>query len=93
MTPTKEPLVSAGIIVTVVAAILVFLQEFGVNLTDGQQDSIKNLVAVLAPIILAFIARGLVFSPATVDKVANDQYLAGVNNDPQPNVGPPPTGK
>ena len=89
----KEPLLTAGAIVTIVSAVLVFLKEFGVDLTDGQQEAIRNLVAILAPIVLAFIARGLVFSPATVDKVANDQYIAGVNNDPQPNVGPPPTGK
>ncbi len=86
----KEPLISVGSIVAVVAAILVFLQSFGVSITDDQQDSVTNLVAILAPIVLALVARQFVYSPNTVEKIATEQYNAGVPpTEPQPDVPPP----
>lgn len=68
----KEPLLTAGSITTVVAAVLVFLRSFGVDITEDQQEAIRGLVAVLAPIILAIIGRQLVYAPATVAEIVED---------------------
>lgn len=86
----REPLLSVGSIVAVVAAILVFLKSFGIDITDSQQEAVRNLVAVLAPIVLALVARQFVFSPAGAQKIANEQYNAGVPpTEPQPNIPSP----
>ena len=86
----REPLVTVGSIVAAVSAVLVFLQSFGVDITDAQQEAIRNLVAVLAPMVLALIARQFVFAPETVEQIANEAYAAGTPpTEPQPEVGPP----
>ncbi|MDQ3540359.1 MAG: hypothetical protein M3440_06690 [Chloroflexota bacterium] len=86
----REPLLSVGSIVAIIAAVLVFLKSFGVDITDSQQEAVRNLVAVLAPIILAFIARQFVYSPNSVETIATDQYNAGVPpTEPQPEIPPP----
>lgn len=86
----KEPLITVGSITAIVAALLVFLKAMGVNITDDQQEAIRNLVAVLAPITLALVARQFVYSPASVEKIADKQYAAGVPpTTPQPDVPPP----
>jgi Mn2+/Fe2+ NRAMP family transporter len=86
----KEPLLTVGAITAIVSALLVFLQSMGVNITDDQQEAIRNLVAVLAPIVLALVARQFVYAPATVEKIADQQYTAGVPpTEPQPDVPPP----
>ncbi len=86
----KEPLASVGAIVAAVSAILVFLKSFGVDITDDQQEAIRNLIAILAPIVLALVARQFVYSPASVTKIADTQYQAGVPPvEPQPDIPPP----
>ena len=86
----KEPLITVGSIVAVVSAILVFLKSFGVDITEEQQDAIRNLVAVLAPLVLAFVARQFVFSPNTVEGIRDEAYAAGIPpTEPKPDVGPP----
>lgn len=82
----KEPLLTTGTITAIVVAILVFLKEMGVHITDGQQDAIRNLVAVLAPFILALIARQFVFSPNTVQNKVDQAYSATPGVDPKPKV-------
>lgn len=72
-----EPLITVGSITAIVAAILVFLRSFGVDITEDQQEAIRNLVAVLAPIVLALIARQYVFAPATVDEIKLEEFEAG----------------
>jgi hypothetical protein len=73
----KEASVIVGTLASIVAAVLVFLQAFGVDITDSQQDAIKNLVAVIAPIAAALIIRGLVWSKhSTVEKV-NEAFADG----------------
>lgn len=88
----KEPLLTSGAVVAIVAAFLVFMREMGVPIDQGQQDAIRNLVAVLAPIVLAGIARQLVYSPFSVETIADTQYAAGVPpTTAQPDI-PPPAG-
>lgn len=86
----REPLITVGTITAVISALLVFLQSMGVNIDDETQAAIRNLVAVLAPIVLALIARQFVYSPASVARIADQQYTAGVPpTQPQPDVPPP----
>lgn len=73
----KEPLITTGTITTIVAALLVFLKEMGVPISDAQQDAIRNLVAVLTPIILALIARQFVFAPDTAKAIAQQAAQTG----------------
>jgi len=61
----KEPAVTVGTIIAIVAAVLVFLDQFGISLSSEQQEAITSLVAVLAPIIVGLVVRQLVVSPAT----------------------------
>ncbi len=89
-TMNTEPLVTTGSVVAIIAALLVFLQQMGVDISDSQQDAVRNLVAVLAPIVLAFVARQFVFSPAGAKKIADEQYAAGVPPvEPQPDLPAP----
>lgn len=69
---SKEPAAIVGTITALVSALLVFAKAFGVNLTDDQQEAIRGLVAVVAPLIAAFVIRALVVSPeAAGEAVAN----------------------
>ncbi len=83
----KEPLITVGAIGTIVAAFLVFLDEFGIDISDSQQTAINNLVAVLAPIVVVFIARQFVFSPNTTQALV-DRAAVTKNTD----IGTPPDG-
>lgn len=86
----REPLITTGSIVAIIAAVLVFLKSFGVDITADQQDSVTNLVAILAPVVLALVARQFVYSPNSVETIAAEQYNAGVPpTEPQPEVPPP----
>jgi hypothetical protein len=86
----KEPLITVGSIVAIVSAVLVFLKSFGVDISDSQQEAIRNLIAILAPIVLALVARQFVYSPASVEKIADTQYQAGTPPTvAQPHVPPP----
>ncbi len=90
--PEKEPLLTSGAVVAIVAAFLVFMEQIGIPINADQQDAIRNLVAVLAPLVLAGIARQLVYSPFSVETIANTQYAAGTPpTEMQPDI-PPPVG-
>jgi hypothetical protein len=85
-----EPLLTVGSITAIIAAALIFLKSMGVNITDDQQEAIRNLVAVLAPVVLAFVARQFVYSANSVENIADTQYEAGVPpTTSQPKVPPP----
>ncbi len=86
----REPLITVGSITAIIAAVLVFLKSMGVDISDGQQEAVRNLVAVLAPIVLALVARQFVYSPNSVETITTEQYNAGVPpTEPQPEVPPP----
>jgi hypothetical protein len=84
MVTDKEPALIVGTIMAIVAAGLTFAQEFGVDLTDGQQDAIKNLVAVLAPLIAALIIRGLVYSKHSVERKVDEAFIDGTQGAGEP---------
>lgn len=62
---SKEPAAIVGAITAIVSAVLVFLESFGVSLTDDQQAAIRGIVAVVAPLIAAVVIRNFVVSPAS----------------------------
>jgi len=73
----REPLITVGSIIAIISAILVFLKSMGVDISDSQQDAIRNLVAVLAPVVLAFVARQFVWAPDTVRDVTETAAQTG----------------
>lgn len=85
-----EPSVIIGIITALVAACINVAVAFGLNLTDDQQQAILGFTAVAAPLIAAVIIRFNVYAPATVEKISDQQYAAGVPpTEPQPDIPPP----
>lgn len=59
-----EPLVTTATITAAVTAVIGLLVAFGIPLTDEQQTAILAVVSVLAPLIVAAVARGKV-TPAS----------------------------
>lgn len=63
---TREPLFSIASATATAAALLGALVAFGVPLTDDQQKAVLALVAVLAPFVVALVARPTVTPTADV---------------------------
>jgi multisubunit Na+/H+ antiporter MnhG subunit len=80
----KEAASIIGTISAIVAAVLVFLQEFGVDITDGQEDAITKLVAILAPLVAALIIRGLVYSKHSVERKVDEAFIDGTQGAGEP---------
>ena len=76
----KEPLITVGAVTAIVSAVLVFLKSLGVDISNETQEAIRRLVAVLAPIVLALIARQYVYAPDTVREVQSDAYKQGLTD-------------
>jgi hypothetical protein len=64
-----EPLVSVGTITAAGAALLALVAAFGLRLNDDQQAAVLGILAVVAPIIVAWWGRRKVYSPSTVAKL------------------------
>lgn len=80
----KEPAAIVGTVTAIVSAVLVFLDQFGVSLTDGQQDAIRGLVAVLAPLVAGLVIRSFVTpTPKALDRI-DTAWLADPSRDPKP---------
>lgn len=87
-----EPAQIIGWITAAAAAAIALLVAFGVELTEDQRTAILSAVAVIAPILAGLAIRFRVYSPATVEKIADTQYIAGTPpTEPQPDVPPPAT--
>lgn len=56
----REPLWTTAIITAVIAALISLLTAFGVPITAAQQDAINQFMVVVAPIVVALIARAYV---------------------------------
>jgi hypothetical protein len=54
---TREPVMAATSLVSAIAAVLVLLRSFGVQITDDQYNAIINLVAIVGPIGAGLWAR------------------------------------
>jgi hypothetical protein len=62
----SEPLWSVGTLTAAATAVVAAVVAFGVNLSTTQTGAIIGVVAVLAPLIVSWVGRNKVFSPATV---------------------------
>lgn len=60
ITKRPEPLINRAFIVALVGALLTLLESFGVPITSDQQGAINQLLVILAPLIVAFLARSKV---------------------------------
>lgn len=52
-----EPLITTAVITAIIAALITLLKAFGVPITEDQQNAINQFLVVLAPLIVAGIAR------------------------------------
>lgn len=53
----REPLITAAAITAIVATLLTLLQSLGMPITAEQQESLNQMAAILAPIVVALLAR------------------------------------
>lgn len=53
----NEPIITVSTVTTVVTATIVLLAAFGLNITPEQKVAITGFAGVVAPIVIAFIAR------------------------------------
>lgn len=54
---TSEPLAAVAAITSAVTAVLYLLTEFGLSINNNQQAAILGVVAVVAPLVVAFFTR------------------------------------
>jgi hypothetical protein len=77
----NEPAVTIGGLTAAAAALIAVALAFGVPLTDGQQAAILGAVAVVGPLVAAFLTRARVTPAgngvAYVPKRAALEVLAG----------------
>lgn len=97
---TREPLITIATITAAVTAVLGLLVSFGVSLSGEQQAAILGVAAVVAPLIVAAVARSrvapwtevaaireggtVVAGPAAVQATGSDVVVT----DPKPDAGP-----
>lgn len=53
----REPLITVAALTSLVGAVLALLTSFGVDLTDKQQAAISGFALVVAPLVVALVAR------------------------------------
>jgi hypothetical protein len=78
LTAPDEPVYSAGTFVTVATALLAAGAAFGLPISDDQQAAVLAAMAVLAPVILALIARARAWSPQTVRRLVEQERTKAV---------------
>jgi len=89
----NEPAVGIGASLSAALyAIFLILKASGVDVTDDMTNGINALIVALCaiPAVGGFLTRFFVYSPNSVEKIANTQYNAGVPpTEPQPELPPP----
>jgi hypothetical protein len=81
--PDREPALTIASLVALVGAFVTLLVQFGVPLTDGQQQALTGFAVVAVPIIAGVLIRGRVYPAGkVVESVEPDgTYLAGPASD------------
>lgn len=79
----REPLLTTAGVTAVVAAILAVLFAFGLDLTADQTAAILGLVGVIAPLVVALVARGKV-TPTADPRTDEGVPLVPVGSAPPP---------
>jgi len=65
----KEPLWTVGGVAALAAAVLGVIVAAGVPIGADLREAILVLVGVVAPLVVAGVARSRVYSPASVEKI------------------------
>jgi hypothetical protein len=73
----SEPLLSVGTVTAVATAAIAVAVAFGLKLSEGQTATIIGVVAALAPLVVAWLGRRKVFSPATVNAMVTEAAKTG----------------
>ena len=79
----KEPAAIVGTITAIVSALLVFAKAFGLSITEDQQDAIRGLVAVAAPLVAGLVIRSFVTPTERAQDRIDEAYIAQPG-DPKP---------
>lgn len=75
----REPVVSAGAIVTAVGAAINLLNAFGVTNIDPKQTEALN-AAIVAMWPLLLVIRQIVWSPASAQALEDEAYQNGLDD-------------
>lgn len=79
----KEPALIIGTVVTIVVAIITtlsgngFISDAAAGKATDTVNAIQQIVVLLLPLITAVLTRTQVYSPATVQRVANQAAATG----------------
>ena len=89
----QEPAVGiGGALSAILYAVFAILKASDIEVTQEMTDGITALILALCaiPAVGGFITRFFVYAPATVERIADTQYGAGLPpTDPQPEIPPP----
>lgn len=83
---SREPAAIVGFITALVSALLTFAKAMGLDITEEQQDAVRGLVAVAAPVVAALVIRSFVVAPDTAEAIAEESHAAGAAGIPAPSV-------
>lgn len=79
----KEPALAIGTIVTIIVAVITtlsgngYISEAAAGQSIDAVNALQQTAIVFLPLITAIITRGQVYSPATVQTVANNAAASG----------------
>lgn len=76
----REPIVTVATITGIVSAVIALLVAFGVSFNEQQTTAIMGIVGVLAPFVVAFIARQWTTPVAKAEAQAQDAYKEGLRD-------------
>lgn len=88
----KEAAVITAAVTGVIAAVAGLLVAFNIPITEDQKNAIISTVVAFSILIVAVgpIIRTFVWSKSSVNRIANTQYAAGLDDASQPLVPSPP---
>lgn len=77
--PRREPVVTAGLIVSAIGAVINVLNAFGITtIAPAQVEAINACIIAMWPLLL--VLRQAVWSPASVEQAKADAYHDAVND-------------
>lgn len=70
----NQPVLTAAFVGSFVIALLNLLVVFGVPMSDEQVQAIQAFVGIVAPVVIALIARRFVYGPETVRRERRERH-------------------
>lgn len=77
----SEPALTVTAVTSAVAAVIVLLVAFGVDISTDQKEAILGVVGVVYVVATPLLVRAKVISPATDAERSKQAYLDGVGGD------------